>query len=225
MDVAKLVEDVTGRVRAALDEAEETAREIVATAEDKASDLIANAEDEAEKIRNRAETESQDRLTKVREALSSLEGVVSQPGESGSPSWKSGSPSWESESPSSEIDPGPAEVPEPMPPVEPEPSPPTEPEPMPPAEPEPMPPDPEIEPPAPAQPDRESPEMANGEGFSVRGSRASERSHDPTAARIVAMKMALDGSSREEITIHIDENYEVEATEKLVDDVVSRAQR
>jgi len=218
MDVAKLVEDVTGRVRAALDEAEETAREIVATAEDKANELIANAEDEAEKIRNRAETESQDRLTKVREALSSLEGVVSQPGESGSPSWESGSPS-------SEIDPGPAEVPEPMPPVEPEPSPPTEPEPMPPAEPEPMPPDPEIEPPAPAQPDRESPEMANGEGFSVRGSRASERSHDPTAARIVAMKMALDGSSREEITIHIDENYEVEATEKLVDDVVSRAQR
>lgn len=211
MDVAKLVEDVTGRVRAALDEAEETAREIVATAEDKATELIANAEDDAEKIRNRAETESQDRLTKVREALSSLEGVVSQPGESGSPS--------------SEIDPGPAEVPEPMPPVEPEPSPPAEPEPMPPAEPEPMPPDPEIEPPAPAQPDRESPEMANGDGFTTRGSRASERSHDPTAARIVAMKMALDGSSREEITIHIDENYEVEATEKLVDDVVSRAKR
>ncbi len=218
MDVAKLVEDVTGRVRAALDEAEETAREIVATAEDKAKELIANAEEDAEKIRNRAETESQDRLTKVRQALSSLEGVVSPSGESGSPSWESGSPS-------SEIDPGPAEVPEPMPPVEPEPSPPAEPEPMPPAEPEPMPPDPEIEPPAPAQPDRESPELANGDGFATRGSRASERSHDPTAARIVAMKMALDGSSREEITIHIDENYDVEATEKLVDDVVSRAKR
>ncbi len=107
-------------------------------------------------------------------------------------------------SPSSEIDPGPAEVPEPMPPVEPEPSPPAEPEPMPPAEPEPMPPDPEIEPPAPAQPDRESPQMTNGSASAL------ERSHDATAARIVAMKMALDGSSRQAISSHLDANYDVD---------------
>ena len=168
MDAAKLVEDVTGRVRAALDEAEEKAREIVANAEDKAKELIANAEAEAAKIREGAESEAHDRLAKVREALASLEGSIGG-------------------SPSSEIDPGPAEVPEPMPPVEPEPSPPAEPEPQPPAEPEPMPPDPEIEPPAPAEPDRESPQLTNGS--------SSERSHDATAARIVAMKMALDGSS------------------------------
>jgi len=201
MDAAKLLEDVTGRVRAALDEAEEKARDIVASAEDRAREMIASAEADAEWIRNRAEIESKERLTQVREALASLEGVVDGPGSSG---------------PISEIDPGPAEVPEPMPPVEPEPSPPTEPEPMPPAEPEPMPPDPEIEPPAPTEPGRESPQMTNG---------SSDRSHDSTAARIVAMKMALDGTPRGEIESHLDENYEIEGTEKLLNDVIARAKR
>ena len=198
MDAAKLLEDVTGRVRAALDEAEEKAREVVASAEDRAKEILSNAEAEAQKIRERADSEAQERLNKVREALTSLEGTFGS-------------------SPSSEIDPGPAEVPEPMPPVEPEPSPPAEPEPMPPAEPEPMPPDPEIEPPAPAQPDRESPQMANG--FS------SERSHDATAARIVAMKMALDGSSRKEIADQLSKTYDIDSSDKLLDDVMARAKR
>ncbi len=82
-----------------------------------------------------------------------------------------------------------------------------------------MPPDPEIEPPAPAQPDRESPQMTNG--FSG----SSDRSQDATAARIVAMKMALDGSSRDEIEAHIDEHYEIDGPEKLVYDVMARAKR
>jgi outer membrane biosynthesis protein TonB len=198
MDATKLLEDVTGRVRAALDEAEDKAREIIATAEDRAKELIENAEADAASIRDRAESEAQDRLVQVREALASLEGSLGG-------------------SPSSEVDPGPAEVPEPMPPVEPEPSPPMEPEPQPPAEPEPMPPDPEIEPPAPAEPDRESPQLTNGFG--------SDRSHDSTAARIVAMKMALDGSSREEISSHLDENYEIESSGRLLDDVMARAKR
>ncbi|MDX6588231.1 MAG: hypothetical protein QOI31_2704 [Solirubrobacterales bacterium] len=198
MDAAKLVEDVAGRVRAALDEADAKAHEIVANAEEKARELVANAEAEAAKIREGAENEAHDRLAKVREALSNLEGSIGG-------------------SPSSEIDPGPAEVPEPMPPVEPEPSPPTEPEPQPPAEPEPMPPEPEIEPPAPAQPDRESPALTNGFG--------SDRSHDSTAARIVAMKMALDGAARDEISAHLAENYEIESSDALLDDVMTRAKR
>ncbi len=198
MDAAKVLEDVTGRVRAALDEADEKAREIVAGAEERAEEVIANAEAEAQKIRERAESEAQERLNKVREALTALEGNFSS-------------------SPSSEVDPGPAEVPEPMPPVEPEPSPPAEPEPQPPAEPEPMPPDPEIEPPAPAQPDRESPQLTNG--FS------NERSHDATAARIVAMKMALDGASREEIADHLSSSYDIDSSDKLLDDVMARAKR
>src|SRR5688572_11805428 len=198
MDAAQLVEDLTGRVRAALDEAEEKAREIVATAEDRAKELIANAEAEASSIRERAEEETQDRLAQIRDALASIEGTLNR-------------------SPSSEIDPGPAEVPEPIPPVEPEPSPPTEPEPQPPAEPEPQPPEPEIEPPAPAEPDRGAPQLTNG--FK------SDRSADATAARIVAMKMALDGSGRDEISSHLDENYDLENPDKLLDDVMSRAKR
>jgi len=199
MDAAKLLEDVTGRVRAALDEAEEKAREIVSSADERAKELIANAEADAERIRGRAESESQERLTQVREAFASLEGAMG------------------SGSPKSEIDPGPVEVPEPMPPVEPEPSPHVEPEPMPPVEPEPSPPDPEIEPPAPAQPDRGSPQLENGFGM--------ERSHDATAARIVAMNMALDGSARDEISSYLDESYEIENNEKLLDDVMARAKR
>ena len=201
MDAAKLVDDLTGRVRAALEEADEKAREIVASAESRAKEIVASAEMDAAKIRERAESEAQDRLVQVRDALASLEGAFG------------------GGSPSSEINPGPAEVPEPMPPVEPEPSPPMEPEPQPPAEPEPMPPDPEIEPPAPAQPDRDSPQMTNG------SSRASDRSQDATAARIVAMKMALDGSSRDEISAHLAEHYEIESSQKLVDDVMTRAKR
>lgn len=198
MDAVQLVEDLTGRVRAALDEAEEKAREIVATAEARAKELVANAEAEAANIRERAEVETQERLGQIREALESIEGTLIR-------------------SPSSEIDPGPVEVPEPMPPVEPEPSPPAEPEPQPPAEPEPQPPEPEIEPPAPAEPDRGAPQLTNG--FK------SNRSPDSTAARIVAMKMALDGADRTEISFHLDENYDVENTDALLDDVMTRAKR
>ena len=200
MDSAKVLEDVTGRLREAFGEAEDRAREIVATAEERANKLIADAEKEADAIRSRGEAESQERLARVREALLTLEGAMGN-------------------RPSSEIDPGPAEVPEPMPPVEPEPSPPAEPEPMPPAEPEPMPPDPEIEPPAPAVPDRESPQMKNGLPAGA------GRSADATAARIVAMKMALDGSSRDEISSRLDSDYEIDGTDKLLDDVMKRAKR
>jgi outer membrane biosynthesis protein TonB len=206
MDAQKLVDDLTGRVRAALDEAEEMARVIIANAEDKAAELIANAEEDAAKIRERAEAGAHERLAQVREALVSLEGSFGG-------------------SPSSEIDPGPAEVPEPMPPVEPEPSPPAEPEPQPPAEPEPMPPDPEIEPPAPAEPDRDSPQLNDANGTPSTNGFSSDRSHDSTAARIVAMKMALDGSSRDEIEAHLDENYEIENSDTLLDDVMKRAKR
>lgn len=202
MDAEKLLSDVTGRVREALDSAESRAREIVSEAEERAQRLVADAEADAKRIRERAEEEAQQRLTQVREALVGLEGAIS-----------GGDP----KEPKDEVNPQPATVPEPTPPVEPEPMPPAEPEPMPPDEPEPMPPEPEIEPPAPAQPDREAPEATNGY--------SGERSHDSTAARIVAMKMALDGSTREEIAAHLDEHYDIEASAALLDDVMARAKR
>lgn len=114
-------------------------------------------------------------------------------------------------SPDAEVPAPPEPEPSPGPEPVPEPSPPPVPEPTPPAEPEPMPPEPEIEPPAPEQPDRPEP-AANG-----------ARSTDVTAARIVAAKMALDGSSRDEIAARLREEYDLDDVDGLLDDVLARA--
>ncbi len=199
MDAEKLVQDLTGRVRDALAQADDRARQIVAEAEERARKLIADAEADAKRIRERAETDADERLGKVREALSGLEGALG--GRAGGTA--------------AEVDPGPAPVPEPTPPPIPEPTPPAEPEPMPPREPEPLPPEPEIAPPAPPQPDREPPaSAANG-----------SPSGDEIGARIVATKMALDGASRDAIARHLAENYEVGDAEKLIDFAMGRANR
>ena len=79
MDPEKLVEDLTGRVREALAQAEERAKQIVAEAEERAKSLIADAEAEAKSIRARAEVEADERLAKVRDALSSIEGALGPP--------------------------------------------------------------------------------------------------------------------------------------------------
>jgi len=102
-----------------------------------------------------------------------------------------------------ETEPGPEPVPEPTPP-EPEvdPTPVTVPEPAPPLEPEP----PTIPEPGPEPP---TPAAANGA--------------DDQAARLVAMKMALDGSSRNDIAKHLAANYELADTDELLDAVFERA--
>jgi outer membrane biosynthesis protein TonB len=197
MDAERLVHDLTGRVRDALAQAETRASEIVAEAEGRARKLVADAEAEAASIRERAEAEADQRLAKVREALSGIEGALGAGAKS-------------------EVDPQPPQVPEPTPDPAPEPTPPAEPEPMPPVEPEPLPPEPEIEPPAPAQPDRESP-RAVLVGGAEKG--------DEIGARIVATKMALDGVTREEIAEHIVERYEVSDPDRILDFVMARAKR
>lgn len=203
MDTSKLIDELTGRVRDALSDAESRAATLVSEAEARARQILADAEAEAKSIRERAEAEADQRLAKVRAALAGLEGALT-PGST----------------PDAEVEPGPVPVPEPSPPPIPEPSPPPVPEPTPPAEPEPMPPEPEIEPPAPAQPDRSAPEAQPSMNGSAPG-----RSADQTAARIVATKMALDGSSRDEIAAHLTSNYDVEGAEKLADDVLARARK
>src|SRR5215208_4143089 len=106
-----------------------------------------------------------------------------------------------------EVTPGPVTVPEPEPPAPPEPEPPPVPEPSPEPVPEPAPPPDEADPPVP-----DAPAAANGEAGG-----------DKAAARLVAMKMALDGASREEIDAHIAQNYDVERRDELLDDVLARA--
>ena len=199
MDAEKLIGDLTGRVR-----------EVLSQAEVRAKEIVSEAEAEAQRIRERAEVEAQERLAQVREALSGLEGAFGgqAPGSSKAPS------------PAAEVPPTPDPAPQPTPPTEPIPTPPPVPEPTPPVDPEPMPPEPEIHPPSPPHPDpdppvatRLAPVVGNG-----------ERTGDEIGARIVATKMALDGSTRDEIAAHLGEHYEVEDTDKLLDFVMERAQ-
>jgi DivIVA domain-containing protein len=102
--------------------------------------------------------------------------------------------------PQPEVDPTPTIVPEPAPEPMPEPTPDPAPEPGP----EPMP----TPTPLPTQPD--VPPAANGEA---------------AAAKLVALKMALDGSSREEIERRLASEYDLEDSGPLLDDVLARAGR
>jgi outer membrane biosynthesis protein TonB len=105
-----------------------------------------------------------------------------------------------------EIQPGPVTVPEPSPPREPEPQPPPETVPAPPAVPEPMPePMPEPTPP-PDEADRPS---AGG-------------AQDEAGARLVAMKLALDGASRQEARSRLASEYAVTNVDAIVDDVYAK---
>ena len=49
------------------------------------------------------------------------------------------------------------------------------------------------------------------------------RSADATAARLVAMNMALDGASREAIEGHLAETYALDDAGAIVDDVLALA--
>ena len=93
------------------------------------------------------------------------------------------------------------ETPDPRPP-EPAPQPPTDP--IPPSEPEP-------EPPSAADGAATVPSSSNG--------------GDDSAARLVAMKMALDGSDREQIVAELDSKFGSADRSALLDDVLTRAGR
>jgi hypothetical protein len=111
----------------------------------------------------------------------------------------------------SEVEPGPVTVPEPEPPLVPEPAPPpAEPAP-PPAEPEP----PLVPEPAPAPDEATPPAAANG----------ADRSADAAGARLVAMNMALDGASREQIAARLSEDFELDDAAGLAGEVLARAGR
>lgn len=102
--------------------------------------------------------------------------------------------------PESEIQPGPVTVPEPEPPATPEPMPEPGPEPVPETVPEPTPPPDETDPPSPTP------------------------SND-AAARLVAMKLALDGTAREDARKQLAADYDVADLDVLLDEVYARARR
>ena len=84
------------------------------------------------------------------------------------------------------------------------------PEPGPQPVPEPAPPEPEIDPSPVTVPEPEPPPPAAGNGA------------DEAAARLVAMKMALEGSSRDEVQRHLAEKYDLANSATLLDEVFAR---
>jgi outer membrane biosynthesis protein TonB len=111
---------------------------------------------------------------------------------------------------SAEVEPGPVIVPEPEPPDVPEPEPPPTPEPAPDPAPEPEPPlIPEPTPP----PDEGTPPAAeNG-----------AKSDDEAGARLVAMNMALEGASREDIVAKLKADYALGDPGAVADQVLALA--
>jgi DivIVA domain-containing protein len=175
---------------------------IIEAAEAKAKDIEADARREADELLSNAREQARDQLERAQRSVASLIGQADDLRE------RIGAMAQEvvaSEEPKAETEPAPEPVPEPAPP-EPEvdPSPVTVPEPAPPREPEPEPPTiPEPQPDTPIEP------AANGA--------------DDQAARLVAMKMVLDGSSRDEIAEHLSANYELADPNGLLDAVFERA--
>jgi len=81
-------------------------------------------------------------------------------------------------------------------------------------------PEPEPEP----EPEAE-PEPATDEAEVIADPNGSSAAGDEAGARLVALKMALDGSSRSEIEQHLADNYDLNDSSDMVDDVFERAGR
>ena len=113
---------------------------------------------------------------------------------------------------SGEVEPGPVTVPEPEPPAVPEPEPPPTPEPSPP-EPAPEPEPPLIPEPTPPPDEGTPPAAANG----------ASRSPDESGARLVAMNMALEGASRDEIVAKLEADYVLADPGAVADQVLALA--
>lgn len=199
--VAEKVEQ-SGESASLADVAAQKVASIVEAAEAKAKEIEADARREADELLSSARTQARDQIERAQRSVAKLIGQADELRERvGAMAREVGG----EEDPRDETEPGPQPVPEPAPPqpevdptpvIVPEPTPPREPEPEPPTIPEPQP-----EPPAPA--------ARNGA--------------DEQAARLVAMKMALDGSPRKDVAKHLAANYELADTGELLDAVFERA--
>jgi outer membrane biosynthesis protein TonB len=110
-----------------------------------------------------------------------------------------------------EVEPGPVTVPEPEPPAVPEPEPPPTPEPAPT-------PSPPLEPPTIPEP-----EPPPDEGTPPAAANGGSKSDDEAGARLVAMNMALEGASRDEIVAKLEADYELGDPGSVADQVLALA--
>jgi outer membrane biosynthesis protein TonB len=203
MDCQKLVDEVTQKLHKAIDDTQRQAEGMLSEAETYAERMRADAEQlraDAERIRADAEAEARRRLDEVQSALTDLKGRLAR-------------------EPESEVQPGPVTVPEPEPPQTPEPMPDPTPEPTPERAPEPTPepvPEPTPPPETPQTPEPVSSASASANGGEAQGA-------DDSAARLIAMKLALDGTSREDAREQLAAEYDVADIDALLDDVYAKA--
>jgi vacuolar-type H+-ATPase subunit H len=178
-------------------EASSKVERIVAAAEQTAAEIEAEARAEAERILTDAREQARGQIERAQRSVAKLVGQADELRESiGAMADEVIGPAAETPQPEPVPEPAPEPVPEPTPPApEVDPTPVVVPEPEPVTIPEPQP-----GPPAPA---------ANGA--------------DDAAPRLVAMKMALDGSSREEIASLLADKYELDDSGELLDTVFERA--
>ena len=228
-------------VRDLAETAAERLADIVEAAEKRAAEIEADARSEAERIVSAAREEAKEQVDRAQGAVSRLleqaDELRSAVGKLGSDLASKEEPEAETPAPP-EVDPQPPTIPEPTPPLEPEPSPPQTPEPTPPLEPEPTPPQtPEPTPPGPqiaaggpstedllAQLKGDAPaEAPKAAAVAKNGEPAEDSNGDVAAARLVAMKMALDGASRDEIAAHLEKSFSLSSADELLDDVLARA--
>jgi outer membrane biosynthesis protein TonB len=230
--VRELAETAADKVAGIVEAAERRAAEIEAEARREADRIVDAAKEEAKAQVERA----QGAVSRLVEQADELRAAVGKLGSELAP----GGARAETTPPEPEIDPTPPRIPEPEPPREPEPTPPLTPEPQPPPTPEPQPPDvPEPQPPGPEVEGRPTTEelIEQLKGGAARAGTAGPKpapageagngaeatgEADAAAARLVAMKMALDGSSRDEVDRHLAESYGPRDRSDLLDEVFSR---
>ena len=174
----------------------EKVRAALDSAQERADQIVREAEGEARRIRSRAEAEARERLDQVREALGKLEAGLG-----------AGSPPQEQS---------------------------TEPKPQPPPEPQ----EPEAdarepEPPEPPQGKASTEELierlkaggpaANDAPESTRAAANEAPGDDVGAARLVAMKLALEGTARDEARKQLAADYKVDDLDSLLDEVYAKA--
>jgi len=204
------------KVRGILEAAEQSAAELRAEAAEEIEAQLERTQSVAARLSERADQierslqgladSLRDELSALKSDLEELRAVGEGVGET-----RAAAP----EAPPGAADPTPEAEPEserpPRPPTEPRP----EPQPVPPSEPRPEPqpvppsePPPEPEPPGAAEPAAAASAPPAGDG------------HE--GARVIALNMALNGSPRDETARYLDENFELEDPEALLDEVYAR---
>jgi len=170
-------------------------RRLIEEAEGRAREIVGRAETEAAAIRDRAEVEARERIDAARRALDELGGKLGRP------------------TVAEIVPPGPP-TPDPVPPVPtPDPGPAPTPDPAPPT------PAPDPEPPRPEPVPAPEPQLAASEVAAP----PQPTNDDGQAARLVALKLALDGTARDVAKKELSAQYSVADIDGLLDDVYAKA--